>query len=96
MSKYYIDDGAEKVIVTAKNAHMACVLALISGKFGSFMVNGTYRVSERGHDLHDDDLEISSEVINEVISKRLKIDIDSFIRNYNEEENKDKKDKENE
>jgi len=87
--KYYIDDGEDQVIVTAKSAHYACVLALLSGKFSSFMVNGIYRVSERGFDEHDDDLNISSEVINEVISMKLKINLDKFIKKYDEEKRKE-------
>jgi hypothetical protein len=89
MPKFYIDDGREQVLVTAKNAHYACVLALMSGKFASFMVNGFYRVSERGWEIHDDDIEINSEVINQVISKRLNIDINSFIEEHGEEDTED-------
>ena len=89
MPKFYIDDGAEQTVITAKNAHSACIKALMMGKFASFMVNGTYRVSERGHEEHDDDLMIPSEAINNFISKRTGMDINSIIKEYGKNDNKD-------
>lgn len=91
MPKFYIDDGEEQVIVTAKNEPAACVMALLKGKFSSFMVNGVYRISEKGFDLHDDDVEINSDLINQVISMKMNINIEEFIRDFDKFKNKEDK-----
>jgi len=82
MPKFYIDDGIEQTVINATNAHTACVKALMMGRFSSFMVNGAYRVSEKGHEEHDDDILIDSEPINYFISKRLGLDINTIIEKY--------------
>lgn len=86
MGKYYIDDGIEKTVIVARNAHSACIKALITGRFASFMVNGKYRVSERGFEKHEDDMLIPSEPINNYISKKLGMDINSIIDKYGKED----------
>lgn len=88
MPKYYIDDGIEQTVINARNAHLACVKALMMGRFSSFMVNGSYRLSEKGHEEHDDDVLIDSQPINAFISKKLGLDINSIIEQYGEEEDK--------
>jgi hypothetical protein len=75
MPKYYVvDELAEfnyptgprsRAIVNASNPQMACVLAMHQF-FSTSMVNGHYRVSERGFEDHLDDYIIDSNQVNKL------------------------------
>ena len=52
MAKYYVQDGYEQVIQEADTPPRTCALAVLN-KFTTFVVNGVYKVSERGFDSHD-------------------------------------------
>lgn len=71
MPKYYISDGWQNVVVDSVGPTEACVKALLLGKFHTAMVNGHYYVSEQGLSvLHDEDLLISSDLVNEEYFKK--------------------------
>jgi len=71
--KYYIVDWeAEKEIgvkarflTLAPDPITACAFA-IHFKFDTAMINGSYRVSEKGYEIHEDDIFIESNQVNEV------------------------------
>ena len=54
------------------------------------MVNGVYRISEKGHEEHEDDVIIHSDLINSVISLKYGFDIEKVIKKYDEDRKKDK------
>ena len=64
MPKFYVLDGAESSVIDADNALQAC-FRCIQYRFTGIPVNGYYKVSEQGFDIHDDDTIFSSD---EVIS----------------------------
>lgn len=89
MPKFYINDGVERVIIDDKNPEYACVRSLVIGKFSSFIVNGYYIVSEKGFDCHDDDIVISSNIINNAVEAILGISFSDFLKYQEDNEKKD-------
>lgn len=71
MPKYYVWDGYEKATVEAPSeveAAVKCVLYF----FNSFVVNGLYKVSQKGFRDHTDDIIINSNDILDIISRNKK------------------------
>jgi len=79
MPKYYIDDGKEYAIMDASNPISACVLALISERFSAIQVNGNYRVSEKGFSDHKDDYKVDSNLVNEILAKKMGFELDVLL-----------------
>ena len=71
MPKYYVKDGAEKVVLMANSPIEACCQAVLS-RFNTFVVNGFYIVSEIGFDEHEEDIIFASNDVLDVISKDFK------------------------
>ena len=67
MPKYYVRDGSERGIIDAATAEEAVCLCVLH-RFGTFVINGFYIVSELGFESHDDDLIYSSDHIIDRIS----------------------------
>ena len=74
MPKYYIQDvinkdNVDRVIIDAESPVLACARALVNRKLKSFIINGSYLVSERGFDYKSNPFftqKISSDEVNEV------------------------------
>jgi len=67
MPKYYVKDGHERAIVDAPDAVEAVCLCVLH-RFGTFIINGFYIVSEQGFETHQDDIIYSSDYILDRIS----------------------------
>ena len=80
MPKYYVSDNDEMVVIDAASPIIACAKCIINNKFSSLMINGYYRVSERGFMPHTDgnDLKIPSDEANEAA-------MELFMQNPEEE-----------
>lgn len=80
LKKYYVTDWqmdfsniafsknnieSARFLTLASSPVMACALA-IHFKFSTAMINGSYRVSEKGFEIHNCDIFIDSNKVNEV------------------------------
>jgi len=62
MPKYYIYDGTEYAVIEADSPLQACFRA-IKHRFESIPINGFYRISEQGFEIHQDDVLFSSDEV---------------------------------
>ncbi|NVM35909.1 MAG: hypothetical protein HWN81_09955 [Candidatus Lokiarchaeota archaeon] len=82
MKKYYVVDWQiekkmgddAKFLTIADDPLTACALA-IHLKFNTAMINGSYRVSEKGFEMHEDDIFVDSNQVNQVY-------LDLYENNY--------------
>ena len=89
MPKFYVLDGAESSVIDADNALQAC-FRCIQYRFTGIPVNGYYKVSEQGFDIHDDDTIFSSdEVISGFIEMMEKSNIKKVRRKKRKKRKKD-------
>jgi len=68
MPKYYVKDGYEQGVIDAVTPEEAVCLCVLH-RFGTFIINGFYIVSELGFEKHDEDIIFSSDYILDKISE---------------------------
>ena len=83
--KYYVSFGEYQTIHQSENSHLACIAALksrldpINCFTEEVCVSLVFRVSQRGHAAHSDDLYISLQSIVEVLLARRDEDNDQDL-----------------